>query len=622
MICSYQYARKYKKSVEANTSCTVPGQFLSLGCRLADFKNLPTVETPTCNISLFPGACARCAPRSVALLVNPTVKILSQKNILSVIKSDVWSTIIQGCSLANLVVLKLLRSVFSRGIIVASGQIEIIKAASKLGKPLVLAARYSNPWDYVIYRFLLWYYGIEICAIQMHQNHKNLSWITKFLMRKLDVVDDFSLSHNLIGGMAVQVWLDSSLDVQYLMNSSSPNSKDVILIPTINSYEVHKDWKFWLGGNRVRVDFDQPVFLSEMASRQSASSLTRHINYSIWKLGKITPSQLVAFVFRSKYTKSSDLVEVARGVSEVRDLLLERGAVLAFSGDSVEAVKCGIHYLGGTVCEGEIQLPKADLAFCSESVAVEQYFIPEAVVAVGVKSLLSKSLNCTKIGNKQHCSSVSQLKLVEAAGNLLSYLGEDTIQSPPCIDPMTVILEGISRLERKEAIGKLEEKRESQHGHGKFTRRVARQVDFENVWHSDEEDNCGFNDTLIAVGISVSGRMWLNWVADIIQYRIRNHLYVMHQLHVVRERGIIQLENFVHMVKKSFAKRLENGWEVDRYIGSSDLIHKTIKDLLRSQIPVIKLTVSENTVWLGLAEQFYKTVEVDQLCKEMLEFKM
>ena len=129
--------RAFKDPSAPPTSGSFTGDFLSLGCRLAEFKSLPSVPTQTNHRPLFPGGCARCSPLSAAYLVDPATKLLALKNLLSN-GWDLWTVFSRGGSWAHYVLLKTVRNVFSAGLIVSPGQIEVLKTAVKRGIPLLL----------------------------------------------------------------------------------------------------------------------------------------------------------------------------------------------------------------------------------------------------------------------------------------------------------------------------------------------------------------------------------------------------------------------------------------------------------------------------------------------------
>merc|ERR1719228_530975 len=111
-----------------------------------------------------------------------------------------------------------------------------------------------------------------------------------------------------------------------------------------------------------------------------------------------------------------------------------------------------------------------------EGRSLEHYFVPEAVLGVVVLGLVNQQINCTREGNKHGSITISQEMLVEKGNLLLRLLGEDTRQMPPCGDVGGVMVEAVARAERSEGLGCVESPRESQHGQGRWTRRVAKQV--------------------------------------------------------------------------------------------------------------------------------------------------
>jgi len=422
-------------------------------------------------------------------------------------------------------------------------------------------------------------------------------------------------------GASVQAWVDISLEKEQLgglVPLGQSGVGDVMLVPAVATYEQRRGCWSWLGWGRVRVDFDQPVSVKEMVGSKQwgEEQVVQHVEFNRRKLARVTASQLVAFVMVSGYCKGRGVAEVVRGVEEVRAVLAERSVDVAFSGEGEDVVKWGVRMLGGKVRNGNVELGCDELELWREGRDVGHYFVPEAVVGTVVMGLVGHQLDWSRVGNKEGSITISQEKLMEKGELLLRLLGEDKRQVPPCGEVAGVLVEGLARAERWEGLGRVQGPRESQHGEGKWTRRVARQVDMDNDW---QEDVDRFVDTQMVVGVSIAGREWLVWVAGLLRNRVRNLMYTTQVLHMVREQGVVRLEEMFMWVNEEVSRRRGKMWDVGVTTGEREFTEGSVEVLVSAGVLVV---VKEAGVrWVSVAREFDTREMVEQVVKVIMEFK-
>jgi len=613
--------RAFKDPSAPPISGAFTGDFLSLGCRLAEFKSLPTIPVLTSHRPLFPGACKRCSPLSVGYLIDPVTPILAVKNLLRG-GGDVYTAVKHGGSWAHYILLKIVRHVFSAGVLVSPGQVEILRAASKRGLPLLILPRYSRVWDHIVFLLVLWVHGLPSPTVQWCREAGPVSRGVRWWLDRLGIVRGDGIVELLANGRSVQSWVEISVLKQQLGGllplGQEGGVEDVLVVPAVASYEIERGRGWWVGGGRIRVDFDQPVSLKEMFGSKGwgEEELVQHVEHSRSKLGRVTAAQIVAFVLGTGLCKDSGVFELERAVQEIRDVLREKGVDVAFQGDEEDVVKWGVKMLGGVVRKGEVELDCDKIDLWREGRFVEQHFVPEAVVGVVAMGLVGQRINCSREGNKENSITISQEKLMEKGELLLRLLGEDKRQVPPCAEISGVMLEGLARVERREGLGRIEGPSESQHGEGKWTRRVARQVDLEGDW---QEEQGRYVDTHLVVGVSRAGREWLEWVAGLLRNRVRNLLYTSQVLHMVREKGVVKMEEVVLAVKLEVEGRKGKMWDVGMTTGEKDLTVRSVEVL--SSAGVVMIVKEGRVDWLSVAKEFDTREMVEKVIKVVMEFR-
>ena len=458
-------------------------------------------------------------------------------------------------------------------------------------------------------------------VVHMHSDMGPYSKVVSLCLRRLGVVRSIGLSDLLRRGESVQTWVSVSdhtlLDTQVLSQEQG-GAGDVLAVPVVATYEQGKGR--WWGGGRVRVDFDQPVSVKEMVTgktnEEKGQFLAQHMEFNRRNLGRVTASQLVGFVLMTGYCQGRGVAEVTRGVEEIRGFLTDRGVDVAFNGEGAEVVEWGVSMLGGRVSKGEVKLnSNGEEEMWKQGRYVEQFFVPEAVIGAVVMSLVGQQLDCFKEGTKEGSITVSQEKLMKRGELLLRLLGEDKRQVPPCAEIAGVLVEGITRAERWEGLGKVQGPRESQHGQGKWSRRVARQVDIENDW---QEDVDRYVDTELVVGVSIAGRKWLKWVAGILRPRVRNMMYTTQVLHKVLDQGVVRMEDVVMWVKEEVEKR-NKVWNVAIICGDRELTERAIEVLVSAG--VVTVVIEAGVKWVSVTEMFDSREMVEEVVRTVMEYK-
>jgi len=590
------------------------GNFLSLGCRLAEFKSLPSIPTLTKHRPLFPGGCGRCNPLSAAYIVDPATKLLALKDMLRY-GWDLWTVITRGGTWAHYLLLKSVRHVFCAGVIVSPGQIEVLETASKRGIPLLILPRYTCTWDHVVFALVLWLHGLKTPVVNLHSGVGPLSRVVRRCLEKLGVVKNIELVKLLNSGANVQTWmsLGTSFDTKLILEEQG----DILAVPAMATYECTQGR--WWGSGRVRVDFDQPVSLRELVSGkedlEQEQFVKQHIEFNRLRLTRVTASQLVGFVVLTSYCAGRGVEEVSRGVEEIRTCLLERGVDVAFCGEGVDVVEWGVSILGGRIQNNEVELNIGGEQLWREARYVEQFFVPEAVIGTVVMGLVGQHMDCFREGSREGGITVSQEKLMTSGKLLMRLLGEDKRQAPPCVEIEGVLVEGITRVERWEGLGKVLGSRESQHGKGKWSRRLAKQVDIDNDWR---ESGNRYVDTELAVGVSISGRKWLKWVAGILKNRVRNMMYTTKVLLKVREQGVVRAEEVARWVREEVEKR-NKIWEIGLACGDRELTGRSVEVLVSAG--VLDLVDEAGVKWVSVTEKFDSIEMLEKVIGIVCDFK-
>jgi len=289
---------------------------------------------------------------------------------------------------------------------------------------------------------------------------------------------------------------------------------------------------------------------------------------------------------------------------------------VAFHGEGLEVVKWGVSMLGGRISKDEVELSKnGEEEMWKQGRYVEQFFVPEAVIGAVVMSLVGQQVDCFREGCKEGSITVSQEMLMKRGELLLRLLGEDKRQVPPCAEVAGVLVEGIARAERWEGLGKVQGPRESQHGQGKWSRRVARQVDIENDW---QEDVDRYVDTELVVGVSIAGKKWLKWVAGILRHRVRNMMYTTQVLHKVRDQGVVRVEEVIMWVSEEVEKR-NKMWNVALTCGNREHTVRAIEVLVSAG--VVTVVKEAGVKWISVTEMFDSRDMVEEVVRTIMEFK-
>jgi len=591
-------------------------EYQSLGKRLAGFKTQPSVSIAGSVRPLFTGGCAKCSPHSLTSLVDPHTKLLSLRNILEYGAwwGDVRSVARTASGLyaimAEWLLLKVARFLLPEGLIVSPGQIEVLQHVSKAGLPFLYITSHRSILDNLVVGLALRWAGLPAPVVLNPYLLRGRG--TGWWWAAVGVVREGVAVGQLAGGRSVQVFEDQDLE-----EVCSAGIEDVMIVPMTASYSLPCGrgtlWSWLTGRGQARLDIDQPFSLREHLKNATGAGdrsekLVRHIAYNRLKLARITSTQLLAFITHTSYTKEMTIDIIARHMDEVRDVLGHRGVDFAFSGDSVDVVRKAIDLLGGELEEGSVVKLNIDSSHLVKmSTAVSVHYLTEALVATAVQSLVKDHLPGYAPSQRHNHTSlaVSMEQILERAGLLVKLLRP--VLAPPCASLDQQMTDGLARLERLDVVGRLQDQY-SLHAKDKWVTHMGRQIEIDDG-SEDEEDR--FKDVLISVGVSASGRVWLDWLLSLTKPVIVTYHYTLSHLHKVRRDGSSRVHQFVADVKEEIRLRKAKGYDLGMECEVDEVVKNCVDMLVSAS--VIDVVEDGGEKWLNLTEEFDNELKLDQV---------
>ena len=333
---------------------------------------------------------------------------------------------------------------------------------------------------------------------------------------------------------------------------------------------------------------------------------------------KVTPSQLVAFVFMSDMNCTT-LAYMCHSVNEVISMLETRGAVLAFTGDIQDIVMVGVNNLGGCVIEKKIELQLSLVEMWKKSNSLEFRFLTDSVVGICVLSSMKKSLKLTRTGVRKEEDSitVNYQDIIDLGMSLIVMLGDDKENLNPCQDLRQLMVEAVHRAETVGAVSQIPKPRVSQYGAsgdgGRHRSRGWREIDCDDAW-CDSNRTKG-TDTKLVVGSSQKGRTWLYWVSGLIRYRIRNMVLTLRVILNHSKEEIFSVAEIVRMVSDEVETRKSKGWRESELVSESDVTNRSIRAL--ASLDLVNLCKKEGVMLVHIVQK----QELAELMKVISEFR-
>lgn len=502
----------------------------SLGARLAEWKTSPLISLGGTPEPLFPGACARCCPNSRAP-IPPHATLVASRDLL-LTSPPSWS------GWARALVLRVARWVWGGGFWVRPGQLEMLgQEVERRGVPLLLLPRYQGGlWEHVMLQLALWLAGLPVPQVSLHPSLAPLPSLLSSLFSSLGITPSLALASHLRQGSSVQAWVatggplrgEELLPLDLLL-SLGTEQEDLLVVPCSFTWDRAPGSWWWLGrSNRVWLELDQAFSLKEMLGYNGGSSMVRlvqHVEHSWRQLHRVTMAQVMAFVMSSGCSGALGWEE-GEVLKRVREVMRSSGVVVVGEEDRARL---------------QIEAMVEDEVW-SAGQEVMRHFLPESVVAVAVLGLVGEGLGTSRASTRPGGLAVSQQQVVERAGLVLRLVGEAGCGGP-CVEVGGVVVEGMSRLERWEGLGKEEIRSESQHKEGRWVRRVGRQLEVDEWGEASS-----FRDIKLSVGSTEEGRRWLVWLASLLQPRLYCLLQVAEQVGWVAKQQVVEVEHLVARV--------------------------------------------------------------------------
>ena len=580
---------------------------------IVEYKHSPSLSPPSKYPPLHSGKCDKCSVQSNTYVVDQVSRILGLVNLntSNYLNFDniYWSIFLKCCSLY-----------YSKGIIVSPGQMEVLHTAIKTGAIVVLDCDDVDE-DTISNTMLLTLYlemnNIHPSVVYLKNPHSWSTWILSKLDVNISIGDQTDVECLVkTGGLIL------SVDTENVLESlkSSGSHREVLVVPSSISreHQVRVGWT----GHRVRLDVGLPMLVREMVG--GTLEVVHHCQVISYKLRKVTPSQLVAFVIVSGFG-SDNVTNLSRSefceiVAKMISLLESRGVVMAFSGDAEQVVQWALNMLG---VDDLNNLDHSELWKIAGRGHLETFFLSDFVVGVSIMTAMKDNLDCFNSGTrrKEECILVNYTEIVDTSITLIQIMAEDKISLPPCQDLRQLVLEAVYRAEMMGTLSNIQEVKESQYGVGRGEDSDGERTKYykfrqEYQWEDDnQEGQNDFEDMKLVVGHNQEGRRWLRWTSGLMRFRIRNLYHVLLVIFKNRDMIIFTANEMENLVKDEVNMKKQKGWCEKEITGAGDVTKRSV--LALSKLGIIRIVKKREVELIHVVQ----TKEVQEILKVILEFR-
>ena len=528
---------------------------------------------PSSPPSLYTATCDKCCSQGNSYIVDTTSSILGEVDITS-----------KTCeSLCQRLVMMSVASVYSKGVLVSPGQLEVLRTVVKSGAVVVMSlTSHQGPVsDAVLQTLSLLTHGVRPSLISVRDMQTWSSWALSVL--GLEVTQDNQGDFAKIIKKGGIVMTENVTDtVRTLIDKST--DRNLLVVPSSVSHDLcHGSRR----GHRARLEVGRPMSVREMTRGQDCglATIVAHCDIIERRQTRVTPSQLLTFAVQSGFQnlKQQELTveDLSKAVSGLIPMLEARGARMSFSGEAEDVVNWAVIRMGGHISSDKVNLELDDEAILrAESLLT--YFLFDYAVSVGVYSSLRESILTSRPGMKSRGQSVTvgHQEVVDTALTVVQFLGEDRASLLPCEDLTQGVMEAMFRAETSGSLVTETEERGSQYEsemseRQKYGWRHGREA--EEDWNVDEDGVS--KDTRMVVGHSQEGRNWLNWTARIMRHRLRNLYITLLILYNNADTDIFVLTELEAMVTEEVERRKRKGWKESCLFQTSSATRKSITSL-------------------------------------------
>ena len=564
---------------------------------IAHYKQHPVQFLPhACPPPLYTSTCDKCCSQGESYIVDNTSRILGEV--------DITSQSSANDSLSLRLVRMCVSTVYSEGVLVSPGQLEVLRTAVSSGAVVVMSLTDCEGLgpvsDVLLQALALLSHRVTPTMVSVRDIEAWGSWPLTSLGLDVAHEDETDLT-NMISKGGLMITGNLALTLHTLMDKCF--NKTLLVVPASVSHDLcHSLW----GGHRARLDVGLPMSVREIIGNHDwgVAEVVSHCNIIGRRQRRVTPSQLVVFVVKTKFNDLNReeliMTDLSKAVQEMISLLETRGAVMSFSGKVEDAVTWAVKRLGGQICSGRVFLDFDDESIWKLCQGMETYFLCDFAVSVGVMASLKESVRTSRPGVRTRDQSVTvgHQEVMDTAVTVLQLLAEDRASILPCEDLTQGVMEAIFKAEAAGSLVNVSEDKGSQYG-AELSERAHNRYGWR---HGDEEEweAAGEReDTRLVVGHTQEGSDWLDWTARLMRHRLKNLYITLLVLYNNANTEIFSLIEVDALVKAEVERRKKKGWKESCMVGVSEITRKSVTalDILgliqifhKEQLGLVKVT--------------------------------
>ena len=545
---------------------------------IAHYKLYYSQFLPPCSpSSLYTSTCDKCCSQGGSYIVDTTSKILGEVDITSMTSgSETFSQCLVRMCVASL---------YSQGVLVSPGQLDVVRTAARSGAVIVMAlaeSRHRGPVsDAVLQTLALIRHGVGPPTLTIVRDMSSWDYWALSVLGTETTKDSQSDLSKIISKGGIVMTENTSVTLRTFIDKCK--TRNLLIVPTSVSQDLCDRS---LRGHRARLDIGRPMSVKEMIRGRDSglARLVTHCDIIGRRQTRITPSQLVSFAVETdfmnlKRQQELTIKDLSKAVSELIPLLEIRGARMSFSGETEDVIMWAVKRMGGHVSSDKVSLEslERDDEFLSRADSLESYFLFDFAVSVGVFTVLKNRVPTSRTGwrSRRQSLTVGHQEVVDTALNVLQFLAEDRVSLLPCEDLNQGVMEAMFRAEISGSLTTVTEEGRSQYEAEMNERQRY-------GWrHGDEEDReyDMTEDTRMVVGHSQEGRNWLDWTAGIMRHRLMNLYITLLILYNNVNTEIFTITELETMVKKEVERKRKEGWKGSCRVGVPTTTKKSITAL-------------------------------------------